>query len=333
MHEHYKEYGLINMNGRLYDPIAGRMLSPDIYVQDPTNSQNYNRYSYVLNNPLKYTDPSGWMYKVEKTYKVDDPPINLDNFSSNYGGSGGGGFSYNFAGSYSMYASDPAMYAFMYGTQTWMQTATATAAVISTLSSAYAMLSKSGTGTQHIRGQNNVGNAGEQKIRSLSYTWTFGDKSSNAYISNYNNYTNAIAQVGGKNGTPYKNFVQSNGGGFNTDIVDNIVGAIGVNMGLKEGLIELAQKTANVGKSGEKYLSLTKAIGKVSGITGTGIAWYDYFNKPTTGGLVKAFSNTGLMIVRINPLIGVGIGIMDLTGGSDWIYNRVGNGIDNMIKP
>jgi len=61
MHEHIKEYGLINMNGRLYDPIVGRMLSPDIYVQDPTYSPSYNRYSYVNNNPLKYTDPSGYI--------------------------------------------------------------------------------------------------------------------------------------------------------------------------------------------------------------------------------------------------------------------------------
>lgn len=58
-HEHMAEFGLINMNGRLYDPATCRMLSPDNYVQSPYNSQNYNRYTYVLNNPLKYTDPSG----------------------------------------------------------------------------------------------------------------------------------------------------------------------------------------------------------------------------------------------------------------------------------
>ena len=55
--------------------------------------QNYNRYSYVLNNPLKYTDPSGWKYTLEKTNNVDDPPINFDNFHSNYGGGSGGGYS------------------------------------------------------------------------------------------------------------------------------------------------------------------------------------------------------------------------------------------------
>ena len=58
-HEHLAEFGLINMNGRMYDPQIGRMLSPDNFVQDATSTQGYNRYSYVLNNPLRYRDPSG----------------------------------------------------------------------------------------------------------------------------------------------------------------------------------------------------------------------------------------------------------------------------------
>lgn len=52
------------MNGRIYDPAFHRFLQPDNYVQDPSNTQNYNRYAYCYNNPLKYTDPSGeiiWM--------------------------------------------------------------------------------------------------------------------------------------------------------------------------------------------------------------------------------------------------------------------------------
>jgi RHS repeat-associated protein len=61
-HELIDAFGLINMNGRMYDPRLGRFLSPDNVVQSPTNSQNYNRYSYCLNNPLKYTDPTGWDY-------------------------------------------------------------------------------------------------------------------------------------------------------------------------------------------------------------------------------------------------------------------------------
>jgi RHS repeat-associated protein len=52
-------FGLINMNGRMYDPVLGRMLSPDNYVSLPEHTQGYNRYTYALNNPLIITDPSG----------------------------------------------------------------------------------------------------------------------------------------------------------------------------------------------------------------------------------------------------------------------------------
>ena len=58
-HEHFFEVGLIHMNGRMYDATLGRFLSPDNYVQEPFNTQSYNRYGYVFNNPLMFTDPSG----------------------------------------------------------------------------------------------------------------------------------------------------------------------------------------------------------------------------------------------------------------------------------
>lgn len=58
-HEHILALGLINMNGRLYDPMMSMMLSPDNYIQNPYFSQNYNRYRYCYNNPLSYNDPSG----------------------------------------------------------------------------------------------------------------------------------------------------------------------------------------------------------------------------------------------------------------------------------
>ena len=58
-HEHLPQFGLINMNARLYDPALGRFLSPDPYVQMPDFSQSFNRYSYCLNNPLKYVDENG----------------------------------------------------------------------------------------------------------------------------------------------------------------------------------------------------------------------------------------------------------------------------------
>ena len=61
-HEHWDNFALINMKGRLYDPVAGRFLSPDPAVQNTEYGPNYNPYSYCLNNPLKYIDPSGFNY-------------------------------------------------------------------------------------------------------------------------------------------------------------------------------------------------------------------------------------------------------------------------------
>ncbi|HMW72473.1 MAG TPA: RHS repeat-associated core domain-containing protein, partial [Cellvibrionaceae bacterium] len=67
-HEHLDD-GLIHMNGRVYDPVLGRFLSADPMIQAPDNLQSFNRYSYVLNNPLFYTDPSGysWFSKLFRT--------------------------------------------------------------------------------------------------------------------------------------------------------------------------------------------------------------------------------------------------------------------------
>ena len=49
------------MNGRIYDPVLGRFMQADPNIQGPKNSQSYNRYSYLMNNPLSGTDPTGYI--------------------------------------------------------------------------------------------------------------------------------------------------------------------------------------------------------------------------------------------------------------------------------
>ncbi|WP_422025256.1 RHS repeat domain-containing protein [Pyruvatibacter mobilis] len=62
-HEHLEEVGLVHMGGRIYDAQIARFLSADPHVQDLYKTQSLNRYSYVINNPLAYTDPSGFFFK------------------------------------------------------------------------------------------------------------------------------------------------------------------------------------------------------------------------------------------------------------------------------
>ncbi len=63
-HEHLDEMQLIHMNGRVYDYNLGRFLSVDPFIQEPGNSQSMNPYSYIMNNPLAGTDPSGYRAKL-----------------------------------------------------------------------------------------------------------------------------------------------------------------------------------------------------------------------------------------------------------------------------
>ncbi|MFT3775396.1 MAG: RHS repeat-associated core domain-containing protein [Minicystis sp.] len=57
--EHDTEAGIINMRGRLYDPVIGRFLNVDPKVPNPRSTQSWNPYSYVLNSPLSLVDPNG----------------------------------------------------------------------------------------------------------------------------------------------------------------------------------------------------------------------------------------------------------------------------------
>jgi RHS repeat-associated protein len=69
-HEMVDDMGIIHMNGRIYDAKLGRFLQADPFIQAATDTQSYNRYSYVRNNPLNATDPSGFIFeKIGKELK------------------------------------------------------------------------------------------------------------------------------------------------------------------------------------------------------------------------------------------------------------------------
>jgi RHS repeat-associated protein len=62
-HEMLDHLDLVHMNGRVYDPLLAKFVSADPHITDPLNGQNYNRYSYVLNNPTNLTDPTGFDWR------------------------------------------------------------------------------------------------------------------------------------------------------------------------------------------------------------------------------------------------------------------------------
>jgi RHS repeat-associated protein len=70
--------GLNHMTGRVQDAITGRFLSPDPTIPNPANTQSYNRYTYVSNNPLTYTDPSGFEEVMLPINSVTDQSVSLD---------------------------------------------------------------------------------------------------------------------------------------------------------------------------------------------------------------------------------------------------------------
>jgi RHS repeat-associated protein len=87
-HEHLQGVNLIHMNGRLYDPLVHRFLQPDNFIQDPNNTQSFNRYGYCWNNPLKYTDPSGeFIWFVPLIYAAINVGVDLimNNGKMNFG--------------------------------------------------------------------------------------------------------------------------------------------------------------------------------------------------------------------------------------------------------
>ena len=93
LHEHLEEFNLIHMNGRVYCPTTMQFLSPDPYIQAPSLSHNYNRYSYCLNNPLLFSDPSGYKVSAAMIPLMIDYYLYCTEFGGqiNIGGGGGGG--------------------------------------------------------------------------------------------------------------------------------------------------------------------------------------------------------------------------------------------------
>jgi RHS repeat-associated protein len=105
-HEQFDDSGLVHMNGRIYDPRLGRFLSVDPMVQQEYNLQNLNRHSYVLNNPLNATDPSGYFWAelfsaVAEYFASDSFAQSISMAGISYASNGGVQFTYSSADAFS----------------------------------------------------------------------------------------------------------------------------------------------------------------------------------------------------------------------------------------
>ena len=109
-HQHDAELGLVNMRGRMYDPRLGRFITADPFATEPLNPQGLNRYAYVQNNPVNFTDPSGFECQVIEYVTVQTPNGEQTvKVTHSCGGEGGGssGSNQNTGGQSSSQSSDP----------------------------------------------------------------------------------------------------------------------------------------------------------------------------------------------------------------------------------
>ncbi len=69
--EYDSSTGLYFYQARYYDPLLGRFVQPDTIVSDPYSPMAWNRYTYVMNNPLRYTDPTGHLEQLLSPEQLD----------------------------------------------------------------------------------------------------------------------------------------------------------------------------------------------------------------------------------------------------------------------
>jgi hypothetical protein len=284
------------MNGRVYDPFVARFLSPDPFVQNANSTQGFNRYSYVSNNPLKFTDPSGYQHgnhpmTAANYITVNNAAYELvgggaigpmhGNYWSNaygFGGYGGYGSSGGNGGHYS----------------------------------------NDNSGFIPIYTNNSSGGAYYNQNNGLYYTADGMIISAQQAQNGYANYSLEVSWLffSGTNANPYQTFIGAQfnngkttwfyqqatsdhngslsregqaGGGVNDGLTLNEVatgvGAFSLANGVKGNLVEWGMKGADWGNAGARYVKYVKGLGYVgAGLTTTytiGTTGVYYYNGGT----------------------------------------------------
>ncbi|MCQ9636451.1 FG-GAP-like repeat-containing protein [Chryseobacterium sp. WG23] len=354
-HEHFAEVGIIHMNGRLYDPLLKRFLNADENIQDPYNTQNYNKYGYVLNNPLMYNDPSGefiwWIPAAVAvvselfTMYYSQTPFDPLRFTSSL---------------IMSYAS--AMVASQIGDVFKM------ASVIKSLGK-MTMIVRAGAHAvaqgvlSFVQGGNFLSGALSGAFSSISndlLDFALKDVDAGSILKS-NGFALLNGAVSGGVGSVLGggNFWMGAGQGlivtaFNYlahktengpkpkksayEQIKTVLDALGLNMATKEAILEFVSHADDLGKAGKQFKNIVGKAGKFLGFASAATAIADYIQTPTTAGILKMLvTSTSLAVSAVGTggaattFVGWALAFSDASGLSDFAYGTVGSAIDKYL--
>ena len=302
------------------------------------STQSYNRYSYVLNNPLKYTDPSGWINK-----SVGVEVANADDTQKVSGGGDRG----TIFGQFGFFTTDPGLISQIagilnnYGGEIrWTPDASILNGQGTVTSNGYTH--ELNAGYTYIPGNVSVkpfyGNTGAYNNSNTHGNSSAGDM--NYYRGGGVDMKNATAcENCGVPNTPTRSNAGNGGGGANgsynnsssikstsnlNKILD-VFNSLGIGTDTKIAVLNMAKGDLTAING---YLKSMKVLSSVFGYSAIGISAYQYIQTPTTSNLL-AFITTTSTVVVAGPVGSVAVGLLDVTKVSGGVYNLLGNIIDS----
>ncbi len=319
LHEHIDAFGLINMNGRAYDPLVGQFLSPDPFVQSSTSAQSYNRYSYCWNNPLKFVDPSGYytididglIFQIHNDRRmmhfIGDNWDNIVSMSSNFG------WDYTW-GYFSRNNSDSEL-----GTRGGQKGIWFTQARSVGYPCATQRLENDGNIDGDI-----VGTFDHTTIELINTFFSFSEG-----INRYRYSENRFELLDNNSDNLYegdKKNIKNNLGPYTSWI--GVIGQAG-NLSANVPVYNYTTRMAQINAEGSRVIG---TIGKTSSYIGwtgealsLGINGYNVYNNPTAGNwgrLGVSVVTTSLNFVPVvGPLLSFGVSVIDASGGFDGFYD------------
>ncbi|MCF8348769.1 MAG: hypothetical protein K9G61_08145 [Bacteroidales bacterium] len=263
------------------DPFVARFLSPDPVIQSPGNAQNYNRYSYALNNPLKYTDPSG--YKYRGADMGDNPggffnhgfklPQNGTMGSGSHWSDGMMGEYYDFAfGSSKKFDAKYGVGAHNIGWSVW--------------SDSY-LAEKWRADDISIY---DVETVEVFEVKTKTENWVGTEKNPYQILVSTDEVTSYELVVKGND----LNGEADDGDGLSMNDAGIMISAFGYSNFMKTELLKWGMKGADWGKAGANYLNLHLKAGKMAGYAGVGIYGFNSYSSFANGNNLQGVSN-GLM--------------------------------------